>query len=991
MVAGDLVNTASRLQSVAPPGTVLVGEATRRAAAGAITFEEAGEQTLKGKTAPVAAWRALRVVANRGGQGRSDLPEPPFVGRDEELRVLRDVLALQGRDPRVRVVSITGPGGIGKSRLAWELEKYVDGLVETVYWHRGRSPSYGEGITFWALGEMVRRRAGLAESDDEATTRARIAETTAQYVPSEDDRRWVEPALLALLGFEAAPPGGRDVLFAAWRIFFERIAANGTTVLLFEDLQWADTGLLDFIDHVVEWARGVPLLIVTLARPELFERRPTWGAGQRHFTSLALEPLSDRDMRALLAGFVPGLPSSAVDAILARADGIPLYAVETVRALVGSGQLREVDGTYRPVGDLGSLAIPETLQSLIASRLDALSPDDRALVQDAAVLGQSFTPAALAAVNGTTESELEPRLRGLVRRELLELRADPRSPERGQYAFVQSLIREVAYATLARRDRRTRHLAVARYFEGLGEEELAGALANHYLAAYQASSPGPEAEAVGIQARLALTAAAARAASLGAHEQAVALLRQAIDVTTDPADRAALLVQAGTSADAASQYSAAREFATRAIAEYQTTHDAAGAARAKALLGRILIDDRATGDAVTILEEAVDALPAIGADEARASILAMLSRALMRMGQEERAIAIADAALNIAERLDLDELVAEALNNKAASLGRFGRRREAIALMETAVDVAHASGHVAAELRARTNLASLTWPESPLRARAIQGDVYELARRVGNRTMSNWALGSLAANHWLGAADWDRVLAYVEEDLEAAHGTGDESNLASTKAQFLLSRDQDADELVALVERDLETSDPGAIAGVHWLRGHAALLRGDGAVALRAYVTASEHGPMKPFFLPEAIAAALWSGDADAASQLTEQLASVPGAHAAITRVDVSLGRAGIALIEGRRQEALAAFRAVFRRYVELGYDLMAARSATIAAPLAGADEPELRPLLAESRQILERVGATAYLRQLDEAIAMPARGSGSRPTPAEVLQPSGG
>ncbi len=316
MVAGDLVNTAARLQSVAQPGTVLVGEPTMRAASAAIAFEEAGEQVLKGKQAPVAAYRALRVVSQRGGQGRSDLPEPPFVGRDEELRLLKDLIATTGRDRKTRLVSITGPGGIGKSRLAWELEKYIDGISETIYWHRGRSPAYGEGITFWALGEMVRRRARLAETDDEAATRDRIRSTVADFVPDEEDRRWVEPALLTLLGLEPAPAGGRDVLFAAWRIFFERIAERGTTVLLFEDLQWADTGLLDFIEQLLEWSKNVPLIVVTLARPELFDRRPDWGSATRNLTRLALEPLDDGAMRRLLDGFVPGLPDDAIAAIL---------------------------------------------------------------------------------------------------------------------------------------------------------------------------------------------------------------------------------------------------------------------------------------------------------------------------------------------------------------------------------------------------------------------------------------------------------------------------------------------------------------------------------------------------------------------------------------------------------------------------------------------------------------------------------------------------
>ena len=243
---------------------------------------------------------------------------------------------------------------------------------------------------------------------------------------------------------------------------------------------------------------------MTLARPELLDRRPGWGAAARSLTTLALEPLSTEAMRQLLDGFVPGLPETAAAAILGRADGIPLYAVETVRALVAEGRLEMSDGGYRPVGDLTTLAIPDTLRSLIASRLDALEPADRALVQVAAVLGQTFTLDGLVATTGEDRESLAGRLATLVRRELLSLEADPRSPERGQYTFVQSLIREVAYATLARRDRRDRHLAVARWYESLGDEELAGALASHYLEAHHASAPGPEADAVAVQARLAL-------------------------------------------------------------------------------------------------------------------------------------------------------------------------------------------------------------------------------------------------------------------------------------------------------------------------------------------------------------------------------------------------------------------------------------------------------------------------------------------------------
>jgi predicted ATPase len=258
-------------------------------------------------------------------------------------------------------------------------------------------------------------------------------------------------------------------------------------------------------------------------------------------TAIPLEPLGQDAMRQLLAGLVPGLPEPAISAVLGRADGIPLYAVETVRMLVSQGQLEAVDGAFRPTRDLSDRAVPETLRSLIASRLDALESADRDLLQDGSVLGQRFSLSALAAVSGLPAEGIEPRLRGLVRRELLELVADPRSPERGQYGFVQSLIREVAYGTLARPDRRSRHLAAARYFEALGDDELAGALATHYLATFDASTPGAEADAVAVQARLALRGAAARAADLGAHDQAVSYLEQALTVTPEPLDRANLV------------------------------------------------------------------------------------------------------------------------------------------------------------------------------------------------------------------------------------------------------------------------------------------------------------------------------------------------------------------------------------------------------------------------------------------------------------------
>jgi len=971
MVAGDLVNTAARLQAVAPAGAVLVGEATHRAASKAIAFEDAGEQVLKGKTAPVPAWLALRVVAQRGGHGRSDLPEPPFVGREDELRVLKDAVTATGRDRRPRLVSVTGPGGIGKSRLAWELEKYIDGVAEPIYWHRGRSPAYGDGITFWGLGEMIRRRAGLAEADEEATTRERIAATVAEFVPGEDDRRWVEPALLTLLGLEPAPPGGRDVLFAAWRIFFERIAARGTTILLFEDLQWADTGLLDFIDHLLDWSKSVPILVVTLARPELFDRRPDWGAARRSYTAMALEPLSDGAMRQLLTGFVPGLPERAVTAILQRADGIPLYAVETVRALVADKKLVLANGVYRPTAEFGDLAIPETLRSLISSRLDALDPLDRSIVQAASVLGQTFTMAGLAAATGGDDVGLEGRLRALVRREIFELKADPRSPERGQYGFVQSLIREVAYGTLGRRERRARHLSVARYFEALGEDELAGALAAHYLAAHEASTEGPEADAVAIQARLALRGAAERAATLGAHDQAVAYLGQAIDITSDPVDRGALEIKAASSAAAAGEYTRAQALARSAIADFGAARDPAAAARATAELGSIALHAGELGPAHDLLAAAVHDLPADTSDDVRAPLLANLSRALMRLDRHREAAAMADKALLLAERLNLEEIVAEALNNKAAAIGADGRWRESTALFEASIEIAHVGGYLSAELRARSNLASRYFYSDPVRARAMQLANFDLALRVGNRTMAVWIAGQATSAGWLAAKDWDAALAIADRGLAECRSPNDEGRIQSARCLILVARGDPTDaELRMLDDVAATTSDPGAAADPIFLRGDRALLRGDHAEAHAAMLEAARFEALATIYLADAIRPALWMRDRDRALATLERLDRQPAASLRLPATDRLAARAGIAALEGRTAEAIAGFGEAWKRYRDMDVDFLLARSVLDGLTLLGSSDSQVRTAAIEARSIFARVAARPYLELLDLALA---------------------
>ncbi|MDQ1602374.1 MAG: hypothetical protein QOE01_219, partial [Actinomycetota bacterium] len=493
MVAGDAVNTAARVQSVAAAGQVLVDSTTRRLASNAIAFDDPVDHTLKGKAEPEQLWRATRVLSGGvNGIQRVDGLEAPLTGRDAEMRTIRELFhaAVDRRVPRLVLVS--GPPGVGKSRLAWEFRKYIDGLVDIVRWHSGRCLSYGEGASFWALAEIVRQRFGIAEEDLPETAAAKLAEGVATWVTGADERRYVGFRLGRLLGVPyPEDPGGalsQDELFAGWRILFERMAAVEPVVLMVEDAQHADGGLLDFLDHLVDWSRDLPIYVLVFARPELEQVRPGFGSG-RNRVALTLDPLDDASMRPLVEALVPGMPAAACDAIVAQAQGIPLFAVETVRGLIDRDVVQPIDGVYRLVGDVGQLVVPDSLHSLLAARLDALPADARRLVADAAVLGSTFPEEALVAVSGADSPWVHAALAELLRREVLTVSADPLSPERGSYGFAQEMLRQVAYDTLSRRDRKARHLAVAGHlrstFAGDGEE-VVDVIARHYLDALAA-------------------------------------------------------------------------------------------------------------------------------------------------------------------------------------------------------------------------------------------------------------------------------------------------------------------------------------------------------------------------------------------------------------------------------------------------------------------------------------------------------------------------
>src|SRR5581483_9344134 len=529
-------------------------------------------------------------------------------------------------------------------------------------------------------------RCRIAEDDDPIQGLTKLRAVLDEHVLDAEERSFVEPRLAHLLGYADQQAHEKHDLFAAWRIFFERLTATYPTVLAFEDLQWADESLLDFIEYLLDWSRDHPLFVITLARPELIERRHTWGAGRRNFTSMFLEPLPTAVMEEILAGLVPGLPQDLRDRILDRAEGVPLYAVETVRMLLDRGLLVQDGPAYRPTGAIDSLEVPETLHALIAARLDGLAPEERRLLQDGSVLGKTFSRDGLVVLSGLAPDHVDELLGSLVRKEVLGVQADPRSPEHGQYGFLQDLVRHVAYETLSRHDRRARHLAAAEQLSSAGAETEV--VAAHYLAAYEAAPDADDASAIKAKATEALALAAAHAAALAAAAEARHYFEQAARLVDDPLDRAGLLTKAGEWAGRAAGVDAATPLLEEALELYGAAGDAHGGARASLTLCKFQFFAGHRDESMARLEQAFEVLSEEGPSEDLADVAAMLSRAYWFSGDLDRTLARADFALDIAEAHRYMKPLVHALRAKAAGVFSRGHIEEGEALMKHGLELA---------------------------------------------------------------------------------------------------------------------------------------------------------------------------------------------------------------------------------------------------------------------------------------------------------------
>ncbi len=752
MVIGDAVNTASRIQSLAAPGTVLVDDTTRRICVETIAFRDAGAHAVKGKSEPVRTWEVLGLqpAPVPFGAAAPDLLEPPFVGREDELGVGEQALAvLSAARSRLQLVTVVGDAGLGKSRLTRELERRSQQLERPPRWHRGRAVSFGEGTGLHALAEVIAAAAGIGLGDPPERQRDGLEQLLTAQLPDPEERVRVRPALARL--FDLADDGvrlDRGELFSAWRLLLTRMAESVPLVIALDELQVAEQDLLDFISHLREWASDVPILVLGQSRPD--ERVQTLAASGH---TIELRPLSSVQIEQLIAAAVKDPPPELQQTIVADGGGVPLYAVESLRALADQGVLVAEHGRYVVRGELRRAEVPATVRALVAARLDLLDADARRLLVAAAVLGERFSAELAADLAQLTHVSAQVTLAQLTSRLLVA-----RFPD-GRHEFVQGVVRRVALANLSRRDRKRLHLAAAELELASPEHEPA-VVAGHLLEALDADRDASDRSDLQARAAAALERAAERASGIGSIEETLRTLDRAIELLVDPGHRLDLLersamiaARAGLTDEAATRFEAVRR-------AYADSGRERAALRAAAHRLRAQRYRRAPDELLTELGEIVAALDGID-DAAAALATAILAFTLYQAGEHAAALDTARRAAAIAERAGANGELLHALGTEAIALGELGQLPEALAVYDRVIALApsHDPARLAELVGNRAMaLASLgRFAEAADAAR----ETIVLAEQRGMRFLDRWA-HLLLARALCMLGDWDAASTAVE-------------------------------------------------------------------------------------------------------------------------------------------------------------------------------------------------------------------------------------
>jgi hypothetical protein len=878
-------------------------------------------------------WEAVAARARFGSDVEQKL-RTPLVGRERERGMLADALARARTEESAQLVTLVGVPGIGKSRLVAELFQILEAEAELTNWRQGRSLPYGERVSFWALGEIVKAHAGILESDDAATAEEKLVAMVGTLSEDEREREWLERHARPLLGLEGAERAEREEAFAAWRRLLEAVAEQRPLVLVFEDLHWADDGLLDFVDHLADWATTVPLLIVATARPELLDRRPGWGGGKRNAFTLSIGALTDEETAVLLQRLLDRavLDADAQQAVLQRAEGNPLYAEEYARMLA------ERNG--------GDLPLPETVQGLIAARIDGLAPEEKALLQDASVIGKVFWPGALAGADDRV-------LHALERKEFI--RRDRRSSLAGetQYAFLHALVRDVAYGQIPRAERADKHRRAAEWLASLAgdrAEDHAEMLAHHYREALTLSkAAGLDTTTLRGPAQHAFSDGARRALALGAGAAAHELALEALAITSpDDPERAELQLLAGYGARMIGSDDMP-ELLEPAIEAFAARGDPGRASEAAVLLAS---DYFYRGEIERNREARDRALEFARLGPASASVarpLASISRSYAVLDRDfDAALALAREALAVADEVGDDEIASIALNTIGMARVYSGDAA-GIADLEQSVERAERSGSVFNHHSALNNLANTLW---------VVGRLAEGSARIREAR-------ALCERHGFASA-----LAWNDAELLLdAYYRGDLETLVSGGAEFL----------------DRETGSVGyQNRAIRATRSTALLARGQveaaAADAEQALASMRETGPdaqLAPYLLTAATLTLRAAGrESDAESLLAElktqsyfeEIYEVPLHLVELGRGDEYLAltdgspghrwqEAGRAAAAGELARASELYGAIGARFAEAWAGLLAAErgdASRLDAALAYFEEQRATPYVQRCRALLQ-------------------------------------
>ncbi len=752
MLTGDAVNTAARLQTAAEPGHIVVGPAVYASTKDVIEYRELEPLTLKGKAEPVPAWRALRIKARTRGERPKLGLEARLIGRDEELAVLKQTLRRVETEGRPTLVTIVGPAGVGKSRLVSELERYVEGLPQIVYWRRGRCLAYGN-ISYSAFADAIKAQCEIFD-DDTAEIAAKKADAAVRELFGDDS---VTPQIRALVGAREPRSISREDLFDAWRRFLERMAARYPLVVGLDDIHWADGGMLDLVEHVADWAQG-PIMVLATARSELFESRPTWGGGKRNAASIYLDPLSEAEGEEMLDDLLPGNLTAELKAtIVERSEGNPLYVEEIVRKLIDDGVLRATEASrWETALPVAEVELPRSIQGLIAARLDGLPEDEKAVLQDAAVVGRVFWVGTVAELSGRSPQEVRDAV-GRLRVKELVLPHDPSSfSDELEFSFRHNLIRDGAYDSLPKSLRADKHAGVARWAErraGDRADEIAELIATHQLEALryldELGETGERRLELERSAFAWTRAAGERTAAIWQRSEATRWFREAerladaIDLS--PGERVGLVrahVDASWGTDPITE---TERVVRRALETYEAIGDLVGVGWSHARLVVPLLMQGRDEECEREGREGVATLEPLGEREELADALHRLGWYLWRRGRGAEAEPLLRRAVEVAARVESPLVHAESIQTLAVCIAQTGRSAEALESIEESYRLAKEVGEFSNLMRCCNNLPSTLadLASDYPRAETVLREGLEFAQRARAASHEGWLVGTI--------------------------------------------------------------------------------------------------------------------------------------------------------------------------------------------------------------------------------------------------------